>query len=841
MAAQDLYGAFGSVPTAEPTGGGVSGPLNVGSTPNSFGAQVGESKEQLGASIEKVGMDVNATAMHFQDIQNTSNARNIVTGMSQKIGDMELEFMKNRGLNAATAYPVFQKQMNDMMAETEKGISNPAVRAAVLNDGATYVDRALTRAGGWTAGEVEKGHIASLEGGMSAATNEWAAHPEDAATGTASIGRIRDGALQLAHEQGLDKSGADALVSHATGKAYHSIVDSLLYTKPQLAIQLANEAINGSFDTTGGKVPYLDAGDKALMAAKIAPIQQGWDIKGDTTKTLAFAAAGYGNYRNAGGSATGGTSSEGVSSFNLGNVKTAEGARTNTAQFEHPATAADGVILAANNLKNNYSGLTLAQIADKWAPGSENNTGNWLNNVSKASGIAPNAVPNLTNPTALKNLLTGIAAAEKSPADRAAFTPEVLDQGVQAALSGQKPNLSAPTQGGTASGNVPIQNPEDWMRNNSPLLRDEQMRQAQISHPNDPNYLQKSLDYFDAQQSRSEKRIEQTNIANGNILGRASLGVFTNGERPTSWDKMDAIDPDVRQAHVALQGTEGGAKIIEGIERMFKANLKEDKIDPSDPAVIKLRGKLLNEWAEHPEKAAKEDYSQYYDRLPATDLNMLQGKVAEYLKSQNGGGGKSSLEVDNKRASEIKTAYQDMLPAAWKKEKATGLNKMLLGWEEKYISVDDQTSKDSFNGNLVESVLRAEKDGDKKLSREDIRQAVAEQLRTQVTVRDQPKTGGFEQAARFMGSAFTLPFGVDLRDDGSSKQMGAHEIPANAPPGTVSTVPTEGHPSRMYIPSLDRAAIINHYNKINGTDPDEVDIEQMYIRIRAAQRVREGQ
>lgn len=138
-------------------------------------------------------------------------------------------------------------------------------------------------------------------------------------------------------------------------------------------------------------------------------------------------------------------SSAGVSAFNLGNVKTAAGAANNTAEFINPATAADGVMVAAGNLRKNYQGLTLSQIGAKWAPSKENNTSNWVSNVSTASGLSSDTVPDLNDPATMKKLLTGIATAEKKPEDRAAFTSDVLDKGIADALAGKQVNLGAPT------------------------------------------------------------------------------------------------------------------------------------------------------------------------------------------------------------------------------------------------------------------------------------------------------------------------------------------------------------------------------------------------------------
>lgn len=129
------------------------------------------------------------------------------------------------------------------------------------------------------------------------------------------------------------------------------------------------------------------------------------------------------------------------SPYNLGNVKTAAGAANNTPDFENPATPTDGVILAANNLRKNYAGLTLAEIAKKWTGEGPDKVNAWVSNVNKVTGIDANDTPDLNNPYVLNKLLSGMVVAEKPKSDRDNFSPEIINQGVQASINGKKPTL----------------------------------------------------------------------------------------------------------------------------------------------------------------------------------------------------------------------------------------------------------------------------------------------------------------------------------------------------------------------------------------------------------------
>lgn len=285
----DLYGTYGSVPTAAPSDSGVSGPLQVSSTPNTFGAQVGEAQQQKGAGEEKLGQDISATAEKFQDMYNTSSAREITMGLSQKIGDAELQFKQNRGLNAASAYPVFQQQIKGLMDSTTKSINNPMVREMVLNEAQHEVDLSYTRAGAWTADQVERGQLRSIDASMTGRANMLAANITDPASVKDYLAGIQSDVAQYAHVQGMSLEDADSMLSHSTGEGIQAGIRTLLYSDPAKAAELYSQFKDASFSATRTgpdgtqtqiKVPYLDATHRAMLAAEMAPALEEADVSG---------------------------------------------------------------------------------------------------------------------------------------------------------------------------------------------------------------------------------------------------------------------------------------------------------------------------------------------------------------------------------------------------------------------------------------------------------------------------------------------------------------------------------------------------------------------------------
>ncbi|WP_048994824.1 hypothetical protein [Burkholderia multivorans] len=80
-------------------------------------------------------------------------------------------------------------------------------------------------------------------------------------------------------------------------------------------------------------------------------------------------------------------------------------------------TPEEGIADAVANLQRNYQGLTIAQIQDKWTGGTRTgNTpeqiANYTRLMTQATGLAANAVPDLSDPRVVSSLVSGMIRAE---------------------------------------------------------------------------------------------------------------------------------------------------------------------------------------------------------------------------------------------------------------------------------------------------------------------------------------------------------------------------------------------------------------------------------------------
>lgn len=448
---QNDYGTFGGVPSEKPSETGGATPYSVRATGADFGAQVGEAKTQFGGQVEKLGQVSNELAMKYQGIVNETSATNAETDLIQKYATGRADLMSSTGNEALQKQPEYLKMLNEQFQASRSSLPAGAQRmfdatgrrllANYTSEGVTYgvsqgkqayKDSLLRNANIYT--DTMKDPLnANPDGINNAIAAGYHAHTsildedmpgisKDEETGNFTFAATEEGRRTQAVLQ--------ANLENHTGAVVSTAVNTVANT----------DAVNASnlYDMYKDQ---LNPQWQATIAASLAPKVKNQYINSAVTSALSDLHQGYSK------ALITPDSSSGVSPYNLGNVKTKEGAANDTAEFIHPATPVDGVIVAANNLKDNYQGLTLAQIGAKWAPSKDNNnTDAWVRNVSASSGISPETVPNLGDPTTMKKILSGIATAEKKPADRVAFSDDVMTKGVDAALSGQKANLSQPSE-----------------------------------------------------------------------------------------------------------------------------------------------------------------------------------------------------------------------------------------------------------------------------------------------------------------------------------------------------------------------------------------------------------
>lgn len=380
-------------------------------SPGAFGGQ-------LAQGIEAIGQGLTQTSKDWGEVQTDGALNSAMTAVNQHLD----QFKTLRGAQALDAQQGTNESIDESIKEARDGLKMPMQQYQFDQSMRTFRERYVAGQIASHADQQAKVHIADTnkDALLLAATNGANVAGDDAHFQT-YVHDARAAAVKqvVADGNASDGQAVMAAIRRADQMMYKTQAETLEVTDPVRAQQVVED-------------------HKDVLGLEYAQLSARLRTRVNQQKADQEVPSYLGRMAPPGPDSTGGGS---PSPYSLGNVKTVAAAGAGTQGFQQPASAVDGVVLAAKNLRDNYQGLTLAQIGAKWAPPSENNTAAWVQKVAAKSGIEPMAVPNLNDPTQLKSLLAGINVAEKSPADQAHFTDGILQQGVDDTLAGKSPKM----------------------------------------------------------------------------------------------------------------------------------------------------------------------------------------------------------------------------------------------------------------------------------------------------------------------------------------------------------------------------------------------------------------
>ncbi len=534
----DPYGSEGSVPNQQPLQGTGAGPLSVRATPEDFGAQVGQGIQKVGQTAEDISLKYANMAM--ETAQNTAEVNFI-----KDAGDLKAKYMQLEGSAAVNARPQYEAEMEALQQKHAEGL--PLIAMHGYNVNTTRSLRfATSDYAGYAAGQQKQAlldsGVSQINIGQMMAKDPFVA-VDDNRFGEQALAPIAHGhqtQLDLDHP-GL-KTDENGVVSFDESKPEGQNLKAQFENNLNHSIGLAYEARFNTLASTIGPIAAYDKLQKdkdeippdsvVRLEASLQPQVFNAQAKNVTSNVMTTAAQEHRqNLTN--------PSSSGSNAYNLGNVKTASGAASNTQDFVNPSTPVDGAILTANNLRTkNYEGKTLDQIGHTWTSTDKDA---WVKNVSAASGISKDTVPDLNDPATMQKLLKGISVAEGK--DKSIFTDDVISQGVTAALAGKQPQTSAGQP----------QKPYATNPNGSPLTL------ADYASTHREQLIAQGDAYADATMPGSlqfknavrQRITQQINTAiqdqssqykqDNNLIMRAFNGDFTKGKHPTTLDELSSI------------------------------------------------------------------------------------------------------------------------------------------------------------------------------------------------------------------------------------------------------------------------------------------------------------
>lgn len=454
---KDDYGTYGSVPEVTPArnGSGAS-PLGISASPQDFGAQVGAAEQNQGKSDIQGSDQLSEFALKQQGMINETASTNAESMLIQKNAQVRANFLSSTGQEAVEKQQATLDAYNQNFNDIRNTLNGGAQRAFDML-GTRRLANDTSEAINYGASQLKVAHTNSLVNAVNIAQDPQVTPNDSIAQAAFKIGQAM-GTTSYLHQSMIDPNNPDIVVDNDTGN--HSFSDTPAGQTAKANLQANIDNSNGAIwqnaiNTIAPSDPqkamdlYTEHKDsipplaRANIESSLAPRLSESFVQGSVNTAMGKLQSDYAtmvanHMKN--------PSSAGSDAYNIGNVKTASGATNDTSDFQKVSSPTDGVTLAANTLRDGYQGLTLSQIGAKWAPSSENNTNDWVKNVSTSSGISPDTVPNLNDPATLQGLIRGIGTAEKSPTDRANFTNDIISQGVANSLSGAKPTMANATQ-----------------------------------------------------------------------------------------------------------------------------------------------------------------------------------------------------------------------------------------------------------------------------------------------------------------------------------------------------------------------------------------------------------
>lgn len=607
--------------STEQSSGGGGTAMGVHADSSEFGGQVD-------ASLTKLGDTGFEMAQKQQGVINETMMTNADAALAVKVGQIKGAYLQNTGLAAQAAYPQYQADLEAARQDARANLPPAAARgfdmlsvrtiANHISDGSTYA-----------AGQVKQAQIDS--GTNLSNVNVQAVLDPSVASDPERVQYHQDSAIH-GLQMTLDENHPGLKTDPETGTAsfddstpqgqalkanFESAKDNIItQVQTNRFDTLAKVDPLGAFNIYQGIRDDLPKTTQVHLDATFAPKIFNANVNNSTTNVLSQSEQQYRNMLL-------NPSSVGSNSNNLGNVKTSSGAAQGTQDFVNPATPVDGVILTANTLRNGYQGLTLEQIGKKWTGESSDKVSAWVKNASNASGLSADTVPDLNDPQQLSSLLKGIGTAEKSPADRARFTDDVISQGVQSSLSGSKPQTTAASSTsksyGTNADGSPLTQ-ADYYRTHSEDVLQRADAQSEQDMPGDlqykkamretvTNYMNKVISNQGAQYMMDNKSVV-----------RAINGEMTKGNPPQTEAELRSI-PGMASLldRVAVQDP----KFTDGIPTMIAKVARRSITTNSPNGYDTIMRTLEPNDPDHPNKIASQDHlDRLLGRSDGTGINM---------------------------------------------------------------------------------------------------------------------------------------------------------------------------------------------------------------------------
>ena len=207
-----IYGTFGGTPSEKAAQTSGAKPFGVSASPNTFGAQVGEARQQEGAVFRDIGEKSMDYAMKYTGMVNQTIANEKAEQFTLGLGELT-ETLKSKKGNAAAAYmPEYIKSITELRKNLGTGIPN---QAAMAFDSLSRVGEAQAIVGGhsYAGTQAKEAHYKSTLNGIDSYVMQ--SGREDIANSTEAMAFNEGNIAALTNQKYLNSPGT--VLNPATG------------------------------------------------------------------------------------------------------------------------------------------------------------------------------------------------------------------------------------------------------------------------------------------------------------------------------------------------------------------------------------------------------------------------------------------------------------------------------------------------------------------------------------------------------------------------------------------------------------------------------------------------
>jgi hypothetical protein len=228
---------YAPYPTVEPTTAGTPS-LRIDTPGAAFGANIGQSLEGLGLSLERDSDKIFNRAVALQELQNETAARNADIAASTQMGKLHAEFSSLEGVNAGPkALEKYSADLNDVYQKIRSGLPNDDARRRYDSAALSVLNRSIFNGAGHSAQQMKLAAEGSAKAQVASAADDLYHNPTEQGLDS-YLDKATSAANTVADLRGMDPIARKELQNKYTSHELSHLITGLAKREPWKAGEL---------------------------------------------------------------------------------------------------------------------------------------------------------------------------------------------------------------------------------------------------------------------------------------------------------------------------------------------------------------------------------------------------------------------------------------------------------------------------------------------------------------------------------------------------------------------------------------------------------------------------